>query len=321
MKRTVLAGAAALAFLTPAFATSYHIVDLGSTTSRAINARHQLAGEAEGSAALYTNGHWVEKRDRHHNSVAFGIDKAGDMTGQEWDGHNGIHPTYYPRGGRGYDIPLPGGIRIGDPVQPGGISPDGTHVVGVFHVSGEDRCFLWTPGDAASVDIGVPADYAACEADGVNDAGEIVGKVFSESLGFSGFVYQGGTFTLVAGGRDTSLLAVNAEGHACGTDSYAQAFFWNGRHLKNITSSGSLTMNAATALNRHDDVVGWGSDGGVDTVLMYSRGTLVDLGPLIDDLTGWDFSQGWPTGISDDGWITGFAFRNRSTHAYLLIPQ
>lgn len=318
--------------------THYHFVDLGGQ-ARAVNAKGEVAGQApDGGPGLYADGTWKSKPDHHHYGVAYGIDAAGNMIGEVHRGkHDGriLELMYYPHGQKkGVDIPLPNGSTSGDAVyndvSPGGISPDGLHVVGTFvdAVARISHCFVWTPGAATSMDIGLPAGFDACDAEGVNDAGEIVGQLWSEASGFSAFTYGADGFHLVGPtgiGGSADLSAINAAGHATGYIG-GLAAFWNGKTLSAIPASGGLQMGSGTAINKHDVIVGWGSNATSSTTLIYSGGVLRDLVPMIDDTTGWSFAFGGSAmGINDDGTIVGLAFHDNgngtsSERGYMLVP-
>lgn len=327
------AAAIAAAFSTlPALATTYHLVDLGADTSaHGVNPKNHVAGSSGGHAALYQNGAWHAYKDRKHGSVAVGLDRANDMVGEEFDGKHGVHLMYYPHATtQGQGIPLPGGNVYGEHwnLSPGGISPDGSQVTGTFEddqAGGNWHCFQWSPGEQVATDIGLPAGYDICEAYGINKSGEIVGQVWSESTGFSAFVYRNGAFSLVGphgNSDDVHLAAVNATGHATGDDAAAAAVFWDGTNLTVIPQQGVLKMYAGVAMNLYDQVVGWGSDNGQGTIMMYSGGTLIDLVPLIDNPQGWDFTtSSSATGINDAGVIVGNAYVGGTPHAFMLIPD
>ena len=317
--------------------THYHLVDLVGVQARAVNAAGAIAGQSPtGAPGLYVDSTWKSKHDNHHYGVAYGIDAAGNMIGEVKRGkHDGgaIVLMYYPRGAKGVAIPLPHGSTSGDAVfndiSPGGISPDGTKVVGTYvdAVARIAHCFTWDTGAAASTDIGLPAGFDLCETEGVNDAGELVGQLWSEASGFSGFTWSGGSFRLVGptgfGGAD--LSAINAAGHATG-DFGGSAAFWDGTTLATIPDSGGLKMSHGTAINNHDAIVGWGSSPSAFTTLIYSSGVLRDLVPMIDSTAGWDFSVGVSAmGINDDGTIVGVAFHDNgdgtaSERGYMLVP-
>jgi hypothetical protein len=342
MKSHLHRGAFALACAlaaSAAGATTYRLVDLGADTAAyAVNHLGEVAGDSPtGHAAFYTNGAWKDKRDRHHGSRATAIDRAGNLAGIEWDTHHMAYPMYYPRGTKNYGIPLPGGSLFsegsGANFSPLGMSPDGSKVVGTYNAQQFDdlpRCFAWTPGDAVATDLGiVPGGYEICHANAVNDNGVVVGQLWGTNTGFAAFVWSNGSFRLVGPvghDHDPVLAAVNAKGHATGNLSDAGAVYWNGTRFSNIAPSGSLEMDGGTAIDDHDNIVGWGANGDTMTILMYTGGQLIDLVPLIDNSTGWDFTAGSPTGLANDGTIVGYAFFDDGSgleheHGYILVPD
>ena len=339
--RGAVALACLFAGLPAAQAASYHLVDLGESSQvYAINAKGEVAGAIPGSspdgvAAIYANGGWTTKGDATHRSVAYGIDRAGNAVGEKWGGQKNTTLMYYPRGKQDVAIPLPNGALYGESLygeylSPGGISPDGTTVVGTFIdplSSGTDQCFTWTPGAATSTALAIPAPYVGCQAYGVNDAGEIVGSLRNVENGVP-FVYSGGVFTTFPQEQAGVLLAVNAKGHASGTSAINdEAMQWNGKTLRDIGARrGAVIMKTGNAINDHDDVVGSGFSFPNYTMVLRTGGQVVDLVPLIDDTTGWNFSDwGTPTGINDDGTILGWGAKDDGAghwvpHAFLLTP-
>jgi len=334
MSTTLPAGALALAAIVAAVpaaaATSYHLVDLGpSSQALDINRKGEIAGSSpDGPAGLWTHGEWRVKNDTKKGSLALAIDDKGDMVGNEWHKGRIVHLMYYPRGFKDYEIPLPGGANYGWSINPPeiGMSPDGTQVAGTFMDPGsrQHHCFLWHPGDAVATDIGLPAGgFSRCAAWDVNDAGEIVGQLWGTDTIFAAFVYRDGEFRIVGpqGWSGGELRAVNRKGHAVGDN--GTPWFWNGRHLRTIPKDGDLEMDYPTALNERDEIVGWGSS----QVVLYSNGVLVDVVPLIDDRTHWEFRfGGGATGINEKGEISGWTYYDdgsgtESPRGYILVPN
>jgi hypothetical protein len=338
MKTSHLAGTLALAAIVaalPAAATTrYHLVDLGPASgSTDINGRSEVSGGVGKSAALFRRGTWYEKNDSH-DSVALGLDERGNMVGVEQDRQGVYTPMYYPRGAKDFAIPLPEGADQADMLSfvPVGISLNGHQVAGSYMTlaSVYAHCFLWSPGDATSTDIGLPAGYHTCEAWGVNDHGEIVGHAWSDTSSAS-FVYQDGVFTLVGKPDVDHLERINTKGRAVGgrgNRAGGVAIWWNGLRMQRVPAMGGLKMQEAMAINDEGVIVGSGVDGARGTILRYADGVLDDVVPMIENPEGWDFTGrlALPTGINVQGEITGNAMFDdgsgkKHARAYILVPQ
>jgi hypothetical protein len=327
----------------PAAATTYHLVDLGSESrGEDLNNKGEVAGQFSERAAWFMHGAWRVKKGKT-GSIALGIDDAGDMVGytRVVDRGNYFYPlVYYPRGAEQIAIPLPDGADPQgdeDPPYPRGarISPDGTQVAGIYKnlASGVDRCFLWHPGEATSIDIGLPPSYTGCWAFDVTDSGAILGWVWTPSRSYAAFIFKDGAFRLI--GRHEVFLdqfvRINKKGNAAG-DNGNEAVYWDGKHVSPIPRNGAARMIKATALNDHDEIVGLGFNGSNGTLMEYADGTLIDVVPLIDNIGpewnfyGYDGLPAQPTGINERGEISGYAWYDDGSgildrRGYILVPN
>jgi len=338
-------GAIALAALATtqnaAATTRYHLVDLGPFSySSDINNQGEIAGDvadaARGSpdAALYSGGAWRTRSDGRADSWADAIDDAGNMVG-EMQGSGYLYKLmYYPRGSKASLIPLPEGGDVGESFPPVGLSPDGRQVAGTYRgdFSISEHCFAWHPGEAASVDIGLPPNHASCDALDVNDAGQIVGQAWSHAdMRYSGFIYKDGTFTLAEPDPHAveKFTAINGLGHAIGLDAKSRGpVYWDGQSLHLIPKTGDVEMDEAFGINGRDEIVGNGRAGSKRTIVKFADGVLVDLVPMIANRAHWHFAglRSGPTGINDRGEISGNAVYVDDagrTHdrGYLLVPN
>jgi hypothetical protein len=329
---TALAAALPATAVTAA-TTSYDLIDLGPASwSSDINHKGQVSGAVAGRAALYGDGAWTTRNDPHKVSAALAIDDAGDMVGEAHDADGVHHLMYYPQGLKDVVIPMPAGAGDMLGVPSVGISPNGHRVVGSYFNAEANypHCFVWHPGKAHSVDIGLPEGYDSCEADDVDDAGQVVGRVWGAATGFSAFIYQDGVFGDVGRKSFTTatLEAINKKGHAIGNRSGGGALYFDGAKLHKIPQAGDLSMTQARAMNDRDTVVGVGSSAGHDTIARWADGMLVDVVPMIANADGWHFSSGTaaPEGINEKGRITGNAFLvddagKKHSRAYVLVPN
>jgi probable HAF family extracellular repeat protein len=142
-------------------------------------------------------------------------------------------------------------------------------------------------------------------------------------------LYAGGAFErlgIPAGDQWCLPEAVNAAGHVLATAADAsgqwRAVLWrDGGFIDLGTLGGSYAIPAG--LNAADTVVGTSATqpGGRGVPFIWAEGTMRRLQTLLDPgVTGWTLKD--PTGIGDDGRITGFArsAADSRDHAIVLVP-
>jgi probable HAF family extracellular repeat protein len=194
-------------------------------------------------------------------------------------------------------------------------------IVGNYRVSGAQHAFLYRNG--VLQDLGeLGGGIATAEA--INDRGIVVGWGFRADFSAAGFVYEDGVRKELGtfGGRSSQALDVNDRGTVVG---FAQDA--SGRSIAFMTDrSGELRPVAdlegnstAWAINRRGAIVG-SSD---------SHAFLVEDGEVtfLDELAAVKaagFTQIFPLGINDRGWIVGWGWRpagNFEPEAFVLVPR
>jgi len=166
------------------------------------------------------------------------------------------------------------------------------HVVGYypFCVIGFDVPFLWTP-ETGMIDLPLPPDSYEARAGDINDAGHITGSMTIADVGFRGFVYENGQYTVLppvipdAGWSGAS--AINNDGTVVGYRSITEdvnpynAFVWSTE--EGFTDLGVMEgpYSSASDVSDAGAVVGWtGSASPGDGGFLWKNGDVVILGPI-----------------------------------------
>jgi probable HAF family extracellular repeat protein len=201
-----------------------------------------------------------------------------------------------------------------------GINRSGA-IVGNYRVSGAQHAFLYR--NAVLQDLGEFGGGIAT-AEAINDRGTVVGWGFRADFSAVGFVYEDGARRELGtfGGRSSQALDVNDRGTVVG---FAQDA--SGRSIAFMTDrSGAMRPVAdlpgnstAWAINRRGAIVG-SSD---------AHAFLVEDGEVtfLDEIAAVKaagFTQLFPLGINDRGWIVGWGWRpagNFEPEAFVLVPR
>lgn len=180
----------------------------------------------------------------------------------------------------------------------------------------------------------LPTPNMACSGVRGNNSGAFAGTLIGPDIrsGFQAFVYQNGTFTLVApvnpGEAGTSFaLGINSRGDVAGyanrpTDSVVNlpnpdgttspvplwgqfAFVYSDGQLRKLAGlAGSAPMAMANAINDNGDAIGWS---GGHAVLWPHDGSIVDLGLLPGD------TESTALAINSKGQVAGLSHPMQST--------
>jgi len=258
--------------------------DLGSVFfPNAVNSitAFQMAGTANGHAALYLHGAWTDlgtlRSDK--NSYATGINNAGTVIGDSSTSAitppaSVVHGFRYS-GGTMTDLgTLPGGFYS----EALGINNSGQIVGEGSNSDGGEDAILYTNG--AWTDLGVPQGGEYSHASAINDAGITVG-------------YAG-----------------TADGHT-------HAYYYSNGSWTDLGLPAGFTEAQANAINSSGQIVGYVSTGISQHAFVYTNGVISDLNSLIDPS---NFTLVTATAINDSGSIVGSGTINGNTHAFLLTP-
>lgn len=192
------------------------------------------------------------------------------------------------------------------------------------HSQSHKRAYLYTTN--RTIDLGTFGGKQS-DAIAINDAGEVVGHLYTEYHGGdkravlfrSGKVVEIGTF----GGNNSIGFAINTMGQVVG---YAEtpggdqrAFLFARGKLKNLGTLPGGTQSFAYGLDDRGRIVG-ASDAKDSPLraIIYSDGAMQDLNKLIPADSGWVLTEA--RGINESGQIVGYGIVDGERRAFLLTP-
>ena len=287
------------------------------------------------------------------NATGFHINDAGTVVG--WaDTVTGTQQAFFSSSS-GPLQPLPAAGASDSYAY--GIDPAGA-MVGTAYLNGEAHGMIWSSGattdlgagvfatainasgtvvgsnghafkiiNGTYVDLGTLAGGDWSAAYGVNDAGAVVGYADLASglmravvWNPDGSVAQLGTL----GGPNSYATAINNSGavvgHAGTSSGYDHAFLSNNGAIHDL---GTLNGGASFAYGINDGgaIVGysWSDNENNPRAFLYTDGAMQDLNALIGGAPGWQLLEAY--GINSSGEITGTAFHNGRSTAFLLTPD
>jgi probable HAF family extracellular repeat protein len=182
-------------------------------------------------------------------------------------------------------------------------------VVGGMASGSATHAFLFSDGHLADLGaLGGQYAYAAS----INDHGQVVGNADRGDGLLRGFLYSGGTMTVLPGAGTVTAAGINDAGTVAGSMTDTPAInpahavtYANGKYADlGIFPYGDSSH--AAAINNHGDVVGeatiypFGAPNWPVNPFLYHDGTLTDLGNLGGIWTG-------ALSINDNGQIVGYA--------------
>src|SRR6202022_3166513 len=164
----------------------------------------------------------------------------------------------------------------------------------------------------------------------INDAGQIVGRHWSDKNAFRAFVFLDGNSTDLAtlGGANGEALAINKNGQVVGDSDTAEgpahAFVFDDSELKDLgTLPGFDNASYARGINNAGDIVGDSDSADQKRAFLYTKGQLIELDKLSENLSEAGFtSLDVAYGISDKGWIVGYGTTTDNlTAAFVALPE
>lgn len=190
-----------------------------------------------------------------------------------------------------------------------------------------DVAFLDTGG--SMTDLGTIDGGTASVANGINDAGVVIGNSDTAASAERGFVYQNGTITDVGtlGGPNSSVNAINDNGVIAGSSQDA-----SGASHPFVYSHGTMTSlgtynidTTPQAINDNGVIVG--TTYGVDAsgypfthAFIYQAGAFQDLNSLIPAGSGWQLTDAVAVNINGQILVDATNTANGDNHALLLNP-
>jgi hypothetical protein len=333
MNRNCLAIALAVPLLAAA-APSYHLVGHpmpAGFSANAFNARGDVAGRVAESepnhfhAALVHDGKLTLEPEvfGFYNNEGTALTAQGDMYGALGDGgHCGSQPVLWP---------------AGQPVQfiEGCARITATHGTGLtagynVGISDSNTCAYWKDGVKTTVYIQW-GGFGNCEFLAMDTRGHYFAG-FGDTDDFVGQHIL--LYTIDGGAQDLGSLpgypvaranAVNVKGHTAGmaatsvSTPVSVAWFHDGVKATLLTPPGQ--RGAATALNDHDQAVGFGIDNDPPYAthgMLWEKGRAYELITLVDHPEGWTALA--PAAIGPDGTIAGTGVKDGVPSFFVLEP-
>ena len=190
---------------------------------------------------------------------------------------------------------------------------------------------LFSNGSVQDLGLGGSNEPDALEtAYAINDAGQIVGRHSAGNNAFHAFVFVNGNTTDLStlGGANGEALAINKNGLVVGdsdtTDGPAHAFVFDHSQLKDLgTLPGFDNASYARGINNSGDIVGESDSADQKRAFLYTKGQLVELDKLAENLSEAGFnSLDVAYGINDKGWIVGYGTTSDNlTAAFVAVPE
>jgi probable HAF family extracellular repeat protein len=353
MRRTTIARLALLALTVsaagvarPARAgTAYFLTDLGTlggatSLGQAVNASGQVAGfsyTASGAEHAFLSGPGggplkdLGTLPGFVASVGSGVNASGQVAGYSYTASDEYHAFLSgPGGGPLQDL---GTLPIAPDSIGRAVNASG-QVAGYsgIRIGEVNHAFLSGPGGGPLKDLGTLGGSLS-QGNAVNASGQVAGvSSIAGDAADHAFLSGAGGGALkdlgTLGGTNSAGEAVNASGQVAGFSDATggqHAFLSGpgGGPLKDLGTLPGFPDSFATAVNDAGQVVGYNmlrGVGGPRHAFLYSGGQMLDLSSLIAPGSG--FSElNAATGISDTGYITGWALASDgSQHAFLLTP-
>ncbi|CAG0993035.1 hypothetical protein ANRL3_02909 [Anaerolineae bacterium] len=309
--------------------TSYTITDLGTlggTESRAegINNRGQVVGYysygfyagaySTKRAFLYDGGvmHDLGTLEGTNNSMALGINDAGQVTGYSFTTGQAIQKAFIYSNGVMQDIGTLGG---------GSVAYDINNVGQVTGVS-KSIAFIYSGGTMQSLGtLGGSYSYAYS----INDYGQVVGYSRTNYSQTHAFLYTGGIMQDLGtlGGTNSGALGINNIGQVVGYsqlagDSSYSPFLYSDGIMQNLGSLGEGYSYAYSINNLGQILVYYPPSVEGTNVFLYSDGIMTNLSSLISD-PSWVIIGA--SDINDIGQIVGLGRHNGEYRAFLMSPD
>jgi probable HAF family extracellular repeat protein len=262
-------------------------------------------------------------------SLALGVNDLGHVVGIHNFDQTNVAPggAYFFRAGIVHDLTSvlhgPGGVA--NDINNGGVIAAWGGPPGALHAIVYD-----TTSDTAT-DLGVLPGYTQSAAVAINNAGQVVGNLMSESASDTrAFLFDGALKDL---GPATAACDINDSGQVVGSRRINGSPNWtaylcetsggSAQFVDLGTLSTSFLESRAASINNDGDIVGssltaWGN-GQVHAIICRAGGNMLDLNNLIPSNSGWELH--WANAINAKGQIVGLGTYNGKLLGYLLKPK
>jgi probable HAF family extracellular repeat protein len=261
-------------------------------------------------------------------NAACAVNDSGQVTGYSQDGNGNLLAFVFSRN---QPIASLGTLEGASTSEAFGINNSGA-VVGDSQSGAQNhRPVLFAKGSVQDLGLGESNEPDALEtAYAINDSGQIVGRHSAGNNTFHAFLYINGSTTDVAtlGGANGEALAINKKGQVVGdgdtADGPAHAFLFDHSQLKDLgTLPGFDTASYARGINDAGDIVGESDSADQKRAFLYTKGQLVELDKVAENLSDAGFSSlDVAYGINDQGLIIGYGTTSDNlTAAFVAVPE
>ena len=260
-------------------------------------------------------------------NAACAISDAGQVTGYSQDGNGNLLAFIFSRN---QPIASLGTLDGASTSEAFGINNSGAVAGDSQSGSQNHRPVLFSNGTVQDLGLGGSNDPDALEtAYAINDSGQIVGRHSAGNNAFHAFLSAHGNTTDFGtlGGANGEALAINKNGQVVGDSDTengpAHAFIFDHSQLKDLgTLPGYDNASYARGINSSADIVGESDSADQKRAFLYTKGQLVELDKLAENLSDAGFnSLGVAYGINDQGWIVGYGTTSDNlTAAFVAVP-
>jgi probable HAF family extracellular repeat protein len=261
-------------------------------------------------------------------NAACAINNAGQVTGYSQDGNGNLMAFVFSRN---QPIASLGTLDGASTSEAFGINNSGAVVGDSQSGTQNHRPVLFSNGSVQDLGLGGSNEPDALEtAYAINDAGQIVGRHSAANNAFHAFVFVNGNTTdfRTLGGANGEALAINKNGLVVGdsdtADGPVHAFVFDHSQLKDLgTLPGFENTSYARGINNSGDIVGESDSADQKRAFLYTKGQLVELDKLAENLSEAGFnSLDVAYGINDKGWIVGYGTTSDNlTAAFVAVPE
>jgi probable HAF family extracellular repeat protein len=183
--------------------------------------------------------------------------------------------------------------------------------------------------DGSMIDLGTIDGGTSSVANGINDAGVVIGNSDTASSDEHGFVYQNGTMTDVGtlGGPNSSVNAINDNGEVTGSSENASDVSYPFVYSHGtMTSLGAYNIDTTPqAINDSGVIVGttYGDNTAGDPfndAFIYQNGAFQDLNTLIPAGSDWQLTDAVAINLGGEILVDATNTATGQDHALLLTP-
>ena len=174
----------------------------------------------------------------------------------------------------------------------------------------------------------IPISNGVGWANGLNDAGHMVGHIVDGPGSSFAFLWRDGAFTNLGtlSGSTARAADINNSGQIVGSaaitdDLSTHAFLWQDGEMQDLGVLGEVftATSKANAVNNLGVVVGQAQLGEEQHAVLWQGGEIVDLNTLLPTDSKWELLLSAES-INDQGWIAGTGLKNGHKRAFVLQP-